>query len=381
MPGSFPEALILIHDSTNLGGAELHLLNILKTTQSLGIRNYLITPSKGSLFQQFEALVEGYCISPIPRPRKLKTAFTYYPFIKTCKQFIQSIEAKSSCILVGDLYPLWASIKLGKTSQTPVYSLWQGEYDFSSHECIQKWARYGANNADKLIANTFIKQHIEANRLLHKEILPLDPKVDTNTFSKENHNRESLRKSFGWEDRQVAVCVGRYGEGKGQPWLIDSFLKDRTLKKTWKLVIAGPISEGDRNKLASILNKENADQPIEILGERADIAEIYAASDLAVFPGTVQESFGLSMIEAALMELPVIALKQGALPYIFGDDYPGLIPKDERSSIITLIKTFDKSSQFTNSQQTKNLKESILGIFSNFELQLKTILGDSDQAT
>jgi glycosyltransferase involved in cell wall biosynthesis len=334
MQMSLPDALFLIHDSTHLGGAELHLLEILKASRALGIKNYLITCEQGSLFASFQRYTEAQCIVPIPYPRKPATWFRLPRFIKTCKAFIQSHKASSPCILVGDFYPLWATLKLKPLA--PILSLWQGEYRFDCNECIEKWVRYGANQANVLVANSAICAHTKASNLLTSPLTVLNPKIDAQRFAPEKYHKAALRKQFGWTEN-TAVCVGRYGEGKGQPWLIEEFLKDSTLYKSWKLIIIGTISKDDRSALEKKLSQNDPEHRIEIWGERGDIPEIYSACDLALFPGTVQESYGLAVLEAITMRTPIIAMGTGALPYILGDTIK-LIPANERNLIIKTWK-------------------------------------------
>ena len=335
-----PDALILIHDATDLGGAELHLLEILKVCRKRGIPAYLITSKAGTLFEQFKKLTKAQCIVPIPYPRKPKTWLRMPVFLKTCKRFIKNINAKKTCIFVGDFYPLWAALKLKPLA--PIISLWQGEYRFDSNECPKKWIRYGANRADLLLANEAICKHASATGLLKRPLLPLNPRISKTRFNPHKHDREALREKFLWSQK-TAVCVGRYGEGKGQPWLVDQFLNDAELYKNWRLVLIGTISEADKCSLEKALSKRKGGHKVSIWCERHDIPEIYAAADVALFPGIVQESYGLAVLEAVTMHIPIIAMASGALPYLLENTLE-LIPMGSRK---TLIKKW-KEDPFSN---------------------------------
>ena len=364
---SLPDALILVHDSTHLGGAELHLLKILQACKNLGIRTYLISSNRGSLFEKFKSLTEAQHVHPFPYPRKPKSWLHLFKFLKTCNHFMQRIQAQKPCILVGDFYPLWAALKLSQWGG-PVLSLWQGEYRFDSEECIEKWIRYGANHADLLLANDAICKHAHASKHLKRPLAPLNPTIDRERFSPEKYNKKELRKQLGWTHK-TAVCVGRYGEGKGQPWLVDQFLSHKNLHKEWQLVLVGPIKEEERSKLEKQLRHKDPENHIKIWGERHDIPEIYAAADVALFPGTVQESYGLAVLEAALMHTPIIAMASGALPFLLGEDF-GLIPLNQRNSFMSRWE----AGSYSNTNPQNILFQPNEGLEHQLEEALRTVL-------
>jgi len=358
-----PDALFLIHDSTDLGGAELHLLEILKVCQKKGVQAYLITSKAGSLFDQFKKLTKAQCITPIPYPRKPKTWLRIPEFLKTSKRFIKNIDAKNPCIFVGDFYPLWAALKLKPLA--PVISLWQGEYRFDSSECPEKWTRYGANRADLLLANEAICKHAQSTGLLKQPLFPLNPRISKSRFNPHKYNREELRKKFLWS-KKTAVCVGRYGDGKGQPWLVDQFLSDAELYKNWNLILVGTISDTDKPALEKELAKRKGGYNVSIWGERHDVPEIYTAADVALFPGTVQESYGLAVLEAVTMHTPIIAMASGALPYLLGDTID-LIPAGSRDALIKKWKEDPSSNVFPEGSSISVSSDLEAQLFQAFE--------------
>lgn len=263
---------------------------------------------------------------------------------------------------MGDFYPLWAAPKLQPL--TPVISLWQGEYRFDSSECPEKWIRYGANRANLLLANEAICKHAQSTDLIKQPLLPLNPRISKTRFNPHTHDKEELRKKFLWP-KKTAVCVGRYGDGKGQPWLVDQFLSDPKLYKNWNLVIVGTISDADKPVLEKELSRRKGGYNVSIWGERHDIPEIYTAADVALFPGTVQESYGLAVLEAVTMHTPIIAMASGALPYLLGERID-LIPMDNRD---TLIKNW-KEDPFSDVLP----KGSGISVSSDLETQLSQAL-------
>jgi glycosyltransferase involved in cell wall biosynthesis len=274
------------------------------------------------LFERFTAVTDDQLVISFPYPRKPATWLLVPRFCLKVKAFLNRCTGRQ-VLLCGDFYELWAAL-LFRSSIQPVLSLWQGEYSFGDNSCVQKWLRYGAGRADKLLASAPVAEHANRTGLLPNRVHVLNPCIDETRFNPALYNRKKLRERFGWDEAdQIAVCVGRIGEGKGQMWLANTFVDEARFPKTARLVIVGPGSDNDLQCLRSLEAQSHG--RLSVLGPRDDIPEILAAADLAIQPGTLAESFGLAAIEACLMELPLIAFRVGALPFTLGCDYPGLV--------------------------------------------------------
>lgn len=330
----FPKSIILFADSTLLGGAELSLIEILKQFSEWGINSYLVTTRKGELFDEFKKHTKQQLILPFPYPTKLASWVHYWPFKRKVSRFINAIPG-SKVILVGDLYPLWAALQVRKQTNSPVYSIFQGEYVFEDDSCPRKWIRYGANLADKLLASEPICAHINPLKLINKTVECLNPKVDLSRFNRNLYNRDEIRRELGFSSTdRLAICVGQIGIPKGQPWLAEQFLKNPSLYDNWHLLIVGPMRNEEDQVFFENLKLNDKTNRLHLLGLRKDIPELYVASDLALFAGTINESFGLAVVEAAIMGLPIFALKSGSIPYNLGEDYSGLFSKDNKDRLI-----------------------------------------------
>lgn len=329
------KSIVLVIDHTGMGGAELALIALLKELRTQGWVIYLIVRDKGKLLEDFIKCTEQQLILPFPYPTKLVSWKNYFSFKKKASRFINEIPGKK-IILVGDLYPLWASLLLKKTCKVPVYSIFQGEYVFEDDSCPRKWVKYGANRADKLIASEPICEHIKninasnTGVIIKKPIRQLNPRVDLSCFQRDKYQKDILREELGFslKDR-LAICVGRVGVGKGQPWLIEAFLNNADIYKNWHLLIVGPINHDLGPFFDKIRNKDYL-KHLHFLGLRTDVPELYAACDLALFPGMFNESFGLAVVEAAVMGLPILAFRSGSIPFNLGENYGGLFDKNQK---------------------------------------------------
>ncbi len=358
-------ALLIVHDSTALGGAEQMLLAILKAARSWGIKTYLITRRKEALFAEFCALTDGHLVLPFPYPRKPKSWVHLLSFYCKTRSWVKRLP-HPVCVLSGDFYSLWATLLLKAPDRT-VYSLWQGALNPHS---ARKWAWYGANRADGLIAASPVIESMQKSGGIHKPFIVLNPTLDTQRFDPAIYDPVAIRQTLGFQSQDLlALCTGRIGEGKGQLWLAEAFLKDERLKH-WKLLLAGPINEG--HEFLNTLKALDTNNRLHLLGSRTDIPELLAIADLTIFPGNCPESFGLGVAEAALMNCPLLATAVGAIPYLLLE-HPGLLKVENRALLFDLWANNPLESFKPSSAVRAHIKTLIDR--TQWEATLKSLLG------
>jgi glycosyltransferase involved in cell wall biosynthesis len=111
---------------------------------------------------------------------------------------------------------------------------------------------------------------------------------------------------------KVVLCVGAIQKRKNQAMLIRAF---RAMPPDWTLVLAGSIGYE-----AAEAEKEVGKDRIRITGylAEAEIAEWYGRASIFAFP-SLDEGFGMPVLEAMAAGVPVIAGNRSALPEICGD--------------------------------------------------------------
>jgi glycosyltransferase involved in cell wall biosynthesis len=121
--------------------------------------------------------------------------------------------------------------------------------------------------------------------------------------------KAKVRAGFGMEDGLSYVAfVGRLTQIKRPDRLLDvaAELKSRGLKA--KIIVAGEGELFASSKERAV--KENL--PIEFLGWRKDITELFAASDIALLTSD-NEGIPLTLIQAAQAGLPIVATEVGSI--------------------------------------------------------------------
>lgn len=125
---------------------------------------------------------------------------------------------------------------------------------------------------------------------------------------------------------KVVLCVGAIQHRKNQATLVRAF---RALRKDWTLVLAGSAGFGAEEVLEAIRDSGCAER-IRVIGYASDseIAGWYGRASIFAFP-SLDEGFGMPVLEAMSAGLPVITSSRSALPEVAGDAAILVNPEDE----------------------------------------------------
>ncbi|MFQ6052087.1 MAG: glycosyltransferase family 4 protein [Candidatus Hydrothermarchaeota archaeon] len=134
----------------------------------------------------------------------------------------------------------------------------------------------------------------------------------------------SFRKKYGLEDIPVILYLGRVIGKKG----VDHLLMATPLilkKHKVKILIAGPDG-GKKRMLMELSQNLCLDKDVIFTGELSeeDKLKAIACSDVLVLPSK-KEAQGIVLLEAQAMGKPVIATRQGGIPYFIKDGENGIL--------------------------------------------------------
>jgi glycosyltransferase involved in cell wall biosynthesis len=136
--------------------------------------------------------------------------------------------------------------------------------------------------------------------------------------------RQQLRREFtGDEDRVIIISVGRLVPAKGYEDLIEAFAILHRQDPRPVLVIAG----GGRlfDTIKKKLVKMNLEDSIYCLGERNDIPQLLAASDIYAI-SSHREGLPVALLEAMMAGLPIVATSVGDIPQVVTSQIGSLVP-------------------------------------------------------
>ncbi|HSA52401.1 MAG TPA: glycosyltransferase family 4 protein [Yinghuangia sp.] len=127
-------------------------------------------------------------------------------------------------------------------------------------------------------------------------------------------DRSAVRAELTVGARPVVLAVGRLAPQKAYPVLLDAAAKWKALAEAPIVLIAGdgPL----RDELQARIDAE--DLPVRLLGHRGDVADLFAAADIAVLPSH-WEARCLVAQEALSMGVPLVSTAVGGIPELVGD--------------------------------------------------------------
>lgn len=155
--------------------------------------------------------------------------------------------------------------------------------------------------------------------------------------------------------RRLLVLAGRLTPLKGQLEFIELFHRLRSQEKNLHGLIVGsahPRREAYAGSLHQRVSELGLTDSITFTGQRNDLREVFAISDLAFSLSRQPESFGRTVLEPLALGVPVIGFDDGGVGEILREMFPqGIVDRNRPDSILetslTLLQTSlkPKSSQ------------------------------------
>ncbi|MGZ7440725.1 glycosyltransferase family 4 protein [Paenibacillus sp. TH7-28] len=140
---------------------------------------------------------------------------------------------------------------------------------------------------------------------------------------------------YGWENRKVALFVGRLLPAKGVHHLLAAFPAVLRQVPEAMLLIVGDTCHGANRETDYVSRLKAMAEPFK---ERvvflpftpySKVADWYNTADCLVVPSCEEEAFGLVNVEAMASAVPIVAARAGSIPEIVADGYSGfLVPAE-----------------------------------------------------
>ena len=209
--------------------------------------------------------------------------------------------------------------------------------------CLQR--RMLNKKSYSLIANSFEAKKLCVQEGFNENKIAVIP----NGIPYENLSsgkKTSVIKEFDLQRKYVITMIGRLIPSKNHLALIEAFLKILKQKKDAVLLIVGdgPMM----SELTSAVKKRNLTEKIVFTGNRKDVANILAASNLFVFP-SLSEGWPNALGEAMAAGVPIVTYSVGDTNHIV---------KDGESASVTKMNMDDFAARTIELLKNKNLQTS-----------------------
>ena len=180
----------------------------------------------------------------------------------------------------------------------------------------------------------FIKKEIVGIGVDDTKITVIHHGIDQNKFNPKTSTKNILKRFPQLKNRQVVFHPARIGLAKGCDTSIKAinFVKEQypdvilVLAGSKNIIDWGATQQKDIAYMVSLIKhfqlKENCLIDVYSLEE---MQELYAVSDICVYPSSSSEPFGLTMLEAMATAKPMIITNAGGMPEVIRDGINGYV--------------------------------------------------------
>lgn len=233
--------------------------------------------------------------------------FTYFSYpIFYSRKFVSTIH---------DLTPLL--FKTGKASTKNIFI-----YNFK-YFMLSLMLKHQLKKSVAVITPTeAVKNQIISNyskQYFHK-VIPIQEGV--NEQIKKTRENKLLKKKFNYD---FVLCVNNFYPHKNTLRLIEAFLK---VKSRTRLVLVGPMDYFSKQVLRSIIVLKQNDRIIMFNNPKPEDLVFFYKAARAIINPSLSEGFGLSLLEAAYFNCPIIASNIPVFNEVLGDSYLKFNPYD-----------------------------------------------------
>lgn len=330
----------------------------------LGIEPVVITHTHAG--QPEEEEISGVRIRRIPglvlnSPHRAASPFLF----RRCHAYIR--EGKFDVVHGLDIYSSMADMAVLFARKHHIPSVLTchsiNESDFSVS--LQRPVLFPIRKANAVIAVSRASERFCRSLGVASQRIAVIPNgVDLSSFN-QKQGGTLMRRKLSLDEQPVVMTALRLIRRKDPARLIAVFPKILEVIPDAKLVIAG--SGPEEAKLTRQIKRLDITDSVFLVGglQKEEIALLMAAADVFVLPSRA-EAFGLSLLEAAAVGLPVVCSHAGGIPEVFRDNLDAaLCPPGDDCAIARAIICLIQDREFAN-----RLRRNALGTASRFTWEI-----------
>ncbi len=326
--------------SPSWGGLEMYTLQLAQQMARRGHRVVLLC-APGSALQQHAA-------NSVPTIPLLLDKWAIPRSILAIRRLLRSSDF--------DVIHTHLSHDLGVLVPAIHLANWKGKLILSKHmgSAVNKkdiLHRFLYRRVHRILAiSTFIRESVlKTCPVLPEQVLLFQNAISLERLNPDFYDRGSLRRAFSIPAETTVIgMIGRMTPKKGHTeFLQAAAMLVKKFQKPLLFLIIGEASRGEEiyeKKLRRMAFEElELGEQVRFMGFQPDIPGVLAVMDVLAFP-SYKEAFGITLLEAMAMCVPVVASNSGAVPDIVVDGQTGILvpPRSAEAlarGILKLIKS------------------------------------------
>jgi glycosyltransferase involved in cell wall biosynthesis len=186
-------------------------------------------------------------------------------------------------------------------------------------------SRFCIYRSDAIIAiSNAVKKYLYTSSEVspHREISVVHYGFEPKVFSSSNHNLKNEFDVLKESNTLIIGTVARLSPEKDIPTFLRGFSLSLKANSNLKAVIAG--SGSDMDTLVSLSEQLKISNKVVFLGKVQNVANLMRVFDMFILTSKF-EGFGMVLVEAMSIGLPIIATDISAIPEVVGNGGPGLL--------------------------------------------------------
>ncbi|PWB75876.1 hypothetical protein C3F09_01830 [candidate division GN15 bacterium] len=222
--------------------------------------------------------------------------------------------------------------------------IWSIGLDITRDSIVHRWLT--PKLADAIIVpSESLKRQITRHGYLETDVIEVIPIgiPDTSALSGNAEVRARIRSAVGLpEDAIIAVTSGRFVEQKGHRFLLEaiSALAERISSLYFLWLGSGPLE----NELRIRVDELGLTSRVIFAGMLDSVDEHLAASDLMIHP-SIEEPFGIAILEGMRAGLPVVASDVGGIPEVVDNRCAQLVPPRDSTALVEAVAGLASNAQ------------------------------------
>ena len=306
--------ILQILPELNVGGVETGTVDFAKYLVEHGHRSIVVS-SGGALVADLEQSGSKHYQLPADQ----KSLWTFLRCLKELEKIIR--QEKVDIVHARSRVPAWIAFFACRRSKTAFVTTCHGYYSAQFFSRVMGWGKL------VIAISEVIGRHMVHTFGTPPENIRLIPRsVDIKKF-------DVPRKVSKGKSEFIITIVGRITPLKGHDYFLKAMaqvVRFMPFVKVWVVGDAPASKQVYKEDLQVLVKRLGLTAHVEFLGNRRDVPQILAQTDVLVLSTVTQEAFGRVILEAQAAGVVVVATKVGGVVEIIEHEKTGLLvtPKD-----------------------------------------------------